>query len=177
MFAQLITGALFATSVSSTHLLFGPTSLADIQANAQVTATGTMGVTNPTAAVMGTPINQTSDARLLSLNSVNDFCIFSPQLPNSVVGDTEEEQVAWCLQPRNNARVIPDGTIHSAALVKTPLYWQIHGYGDFTRLNIAANDQGGELDPHGAKGTGNPIGGNVTCNATGTDVSYEEWMK
>ncbi|BEI87420.1 uncharacterized protein CcaverHIS019_0101380 [Cutaneotrichosporon cavernicola] len=159
MFAQLLTGALFATVT-----------------NAQVTATGTMGVTNPSAAVMGTPINQTSEARLLSLNSINDFCIFGPLLPNSVVGDTEEEQVAWCVQPRNNARVIPDGTIHSAHLVKTPRYWQIQGYGDFTRMNIAAGDNGGELDPHGAKGTGNPIGGNVTSNATGTDVSYEEWM-
>ncbi|GMK54432.1 hypothetical protein CspeluHIS016_0110180 [Cutaneotrichosporon spelunceum] len=159
MFAQLLTGVLFADS-----------------AIAQVTATGTMGVTNPSAAVMGTPVNQTSEARLLTLNSINDFCIFGPLSPNSVVGDTEEEQVAWCVQPRNNARVIPDGTIHSAHLVKTPRYWQIHGYGDFTRMNIADKDQGGELDPHGAKGTGNPIGGNVTCNATGTDVSYEEWM-
>ena len=38
-------------------------------------------------------------------------------------------------------------------------------------------DEGGELDPHGATGDGNPIGGNITCNATGQDVSYQEWMK
>jgi hypothetical protein len=31
-------------------------------------------------------------------------------------------------------------------------------------------------DPHGATGDGNPVGGNVTSNITGADVSYEEWM-
>jgi hypothetical protein len=61
-------------------------------------------------------------------------------------------------------------------MVKTPLYWQIQGWGDLTKLNIADGDFGGELDPHGATGKGNPIGGNVTTNATGTDVHYEEWM-
>lgn len=35
---------------------------------------------------------------------------------------------------------------------------------------------GGELDPHGAENLGNPIGGNVTSNVTGSDVFYEEWM-
>mgnify|MGYP006950206232 CR=1 FL=1 len=35
---------------------------------------------------------------------------------------------------------------------------------------------GGELDPHGATGDGNPVGGNVTSNVSGTDVHYEEWM-
>jgi hypothetical protein len=35
---------------------------------------------------------------------------------------------------------------------------------------------GGELDPHGATGDGNPVGGNVTSNISGTDVHYEEWM-
>jgi hypothetical protein len=33
-----------------------------------------------------------------------------------------------------------------------------------------------ELDPHGATGAGNPIGGNVTSNVTGSDQSYAEWM-
>jgi len=125
---------------------------------------------------MGTAINQTSMARLASLNSINDWCVFAPPEPNSVIGDTEEFEVAWCMQPRNNARVIPDGTITAAHFVKTPLYWQIQGFGDLTKLNIQAGDQGGELDPHGATGNGNPVGGNVTTNATGQDVSYEEWM-
>lgn len=50
-------------------------------------------------------------------------------------------------------------------------------WGDFTKLNIADQDMGGELDPHGATGNGNPVGGNVTSNISGTDVHYEEWMK
>lgn len=44
-------------------------------------------------------------------------------------------------------------------------------------MNIPAGDTGGELDPHGEKNLGNPIGGNVTTDvATGSDVFYEEWM-
>ncbi|TXT03878.1 hypothetical protein VHUM_04301 [Vanrija humicola] len=135
-----------------------------------------MGVTNPTAAIMGTPVNQSSYSRLISLNSINDFCIFAPPTPGSTIGNTETEQVAWCIQPRNNARVIPDGTFQAVHFVKTPLYYQVQGWADLTRMNIAAGDEGGELDPHGATGDGNPVGGNVTCNATGHDVSYEEWM-
>lgn len=144
--------------------------------NAQVTATGTMGPTNPSEPTLGTAINQTSYARLLSLNAIDDFCLFAPPEPDSVIGDTEAEEVAWCVQPRNNARVIPDGVLTAVHFVKTPLYWQIQGFGDFTHLNIQDGDEGGELDPHGATGLGNPVGGNVTTNATGSDVSYEEWM-
>ncbi|WWD20628.1 hypothetical protein CI109_105104 [Kwoniella shandongensis] len=145
-------------------------------AQAQVTATGTMGETNPPQPTMGTAINQTSYSRLLSLNAIDDFCLFGPPTYGDTIGDTEGEQVAWCVQPRNNARVIPDGTFTAVHFVKTPLYWQIQGLGDLTKLNILANDEGGELDPHGATGLGNPVGGNVTTNATGQDVNYEEWM-
>lgn len=60
----------YVLSVTQSRSLFA---LAHCKANAQVTAAGPMGVTNPTAAVMGTPINQTSNARLLSLNSANDL--------------------------------------------------------------------------------------------------------
>lgn len=145
-------------------------------ARAQVTATGTMGTTNPPAATLGTANNQSSMARLISLNGINDFCLFAPPEPNGSIGDTEAIEVAYCLQPRNNARLIPDGTFTAVHFVKTPLYWQIQGFGDFTKINIQANDEGGELDPHGATGDGNPVGGNVTANATGQDVSYQEWM-
>ena len=44
-------------------------------------------------------------------------------------------------------------------------------------MNVAEGDMGGELDPHGATGNGNRVGGNVTSNITGEDVHYEEWMK
>ncbi|EIW69956.1 hypothetical protein TREMEDRAFT_56758 [Tremella mesenterica DSM 1558] len=143
-----------------TALAIGAAALMAGVANAQVTATGTMGVTNPPKATLGTPINQTSYARLLSLNSLNDFCLFAPAEKDSVIGNVEAEVVAWCIQARNNARVIPDGSITGAQLQKSPLYWQVSGWGDFTKINIAPLDEGGELDPHGATGDGNPVGGN-----------------
>jgi hypothetical protein len=72
-------------------------------------------------------------------------------------------------EPRNNARVIPDGVFQAvhmvrvsigwnntstltqrlityfSSFVQTPLYVQIQGWGDFTKLNIANGDYGGEL--------------------------------
>jgi hypothetical protein len=62
--------------------------------------------------------------------------------------------------------------------VKTPLYVQVMALGDFTKINMAPGDLGGELDPHGATNMGNPVGGNVTSNVADgtTDVFYEEWM-
>jgi hypothetical protein len=86
-------------------------------------------------------------------------------------------EVAWCTKPRNNARVIPDGTITGVSFIKTDAYVQIMGTGDLTKLNINLNDTGGELDPHGAFGSGNPIGGNVTTNVVdGVDEPIQEWM-
>ncbi|KAL1747735.1 hypothetical protein HDZ31DRAFT_31150 [Schizophyllum fasciatum] len=141
-----------------------------------VLASGTMGPMNPPSATAGTPVNQTSGSRLVSINSIDDFCLFGPPDPNTVIGDSEAYEVAWCTQPRNNARIIPDGTITGASLLKTDMYVQIMGYGDLTKINIAPGDYGGELDPHGATGEGNPVGGNVTSNVTGSDLNYQEWM-
>ena len=36
-------------------------------------------------------------------------------------------------------------------------------------------DEGGELDPHGADGNGNPIGGLVFSSAFGTLEQIHEW--
>ena len=141
-----------------------------------VQATGPNGPTNPKEPKLDTPINQTSMSRLASLNSVDDWCTFGPPDNTQPLGNVEAEVVAWCTKPRNNARVIPDGTVTSAHFVKTPLYVQVMARGDFTKIGFQANDTGGELDPHGATGKGNPIGGNVTSNVTGKDVFYQEWM-
>ncbi|KAJ7092395.1 hypothetical protein B0H15DRAFT_947953 [Mycena belliarum] len=128
---------------------------------AGVIATGTQGVTNPPVPTMPTIINQNSMARLLSVNSIDDFCLFAPPSPNSLISDTETEEIAWCTKPRNNARVIPDGTLTGVTFLKTDFYVQIMGTGDFTKLN----------------GTGNPVGGNVTTTvADGIDEPIEEWM-
>jgi len=142
---------------------------------AGVLATGTMGPTNPPAPTLGTSINQTSMARLLSVNSIDDFCLFAPPTLQDIA-DSETIEVAWCTKPRNNARLIPDGTLTGVSFLKTDFYVQIMGYGDLTKINIPAGDFGGELDPHGAYGTGNPIGGNVTSNITGADEHFAEWM-
>ncbi|KAJ6632175.1 hypothetical protein B0H10DRAFT_2206576 [Mycena sp. CBHHK59/15] len=162
-------------------LLLASSAIASVRAASSsfpegVIATGTQGVTNPPVPTMGTNINQTSMARLLSVNSIEDFCLFAPPyLAN--ISDTETLEVAWCTKPRNNARVIPDGTITGITFLKTEFYVQIMGTGDLTKLNIAAGDQGGELDPHGAYGSGNPVGGNVTTNIVdGVDEPIQEWM-
>ncbi|KAJ7092396.1 hypothetical protein B0H15DRAFT_173108 [Mycena belliarum] len=163
-------------------LLLGASAVASVHAAsssfpAGVIATGTQGVTNPPVPTMPTTINQTSMARLLSLNSIDDFCLFAPPTGPSVIGNTETEEVAWCTKPRNGARVIPDGTITGVTFLKTDFYVQIMGTGDFTKLNIQSGDQGGELDPHGATGAGNPVGGNVTTNIVdGLDEPIAEWM-
>jgi hypothetical protein len=57
-----------------------------------VIATGTQGVTNPPVPTLPTTIDQTSMARLLSINSIDDFCIFAPpylaKIPDTEVRDT-----------------------------------------------------------------------------------------
>ena len=141
-----------------------------------VVADGSRGPTNPDKPMMDTPVNQTSDARLASINSADDWCTFGPLDLDLPVSDQEERTVAWCTKPRNNARVIPDGTLTAVHFVKTPLYVQVMALGDFTKIGIKANDSGGELDPHGQYGGGNPKGGDVTSNVTGKDVFYKEWM-
>ncbi|KAF7316545.1 hypothetical protein MIND_00173800 [Mycena indigotica] len=141
-----------------------------------VLATGTQGVTNPPVPTLPTTIDQTSMARLLSINSIDDFCIFAPPSFDTIP-NTETVEVAWCTQPRNNARVIPDGTLSGVSFLHTPFYIQVFGFGNLTNLNIAPNDAGGELDPHGAFGTGNPVGGNVsTTIIDGFDRPLAEWM-
>ncbi|WVR08809.1 hypothetical protein IAU60_005867 [Kwoniella sp. DSM 27419] len=149
----------------------------------QVTATFPNGATNPDQPEflpIGSYVNQTSLSRLLTLNGVDDFCLYGPPDVNggaaNEIGNIEPIVVSYCTKPRNNARLIPDGVITAAHFIKTPLYVQIYGFWDATKIGIPQGDAGGELDPHGAENLGNPIGGNVTSNVGGSDVFYEEWM-
>lgn len=57
--------------------------------------------------------------------------------------------VAWCTKAGHGTRVMPAGTLLGAQLLKAPDYVQITGLIDQTKINIAAGDYGGELDPHG----------------------------
>jgi len=125
----------------------------------------------------GTGSNQTSQCQNAYINSLNDWCIFAPPDagPGSDIGNTERIEVAYCLQPGYGTRLIPSGTITGAHFVQTPDFVQITGIGDLTKINVPAGDAGGELDPHGADGNGNPIGGLVFSTAFGQLMQLHEW--
>lgn len=79
------------------------------------------------------------------------------------------------IQDGYGTRLIPDGTIQGAHFVQTPDYVQVTGIGDLTKINVPKGDAGGELDPHGADGNGNPIGGLVFSSAFGQLAQLHEW--
>ena len=83
--------------------------------------------------------------------------------------------IAYCSKDGHGARVMPQGTLTGVHFVKTPQYVQVTGQGDFTKINIANGDEGGELDNHGADGNGNPIGGLVYGNVFGPGQQFHEW--
>ncbi|KAJ7049628.1 hypothetical protein C8F01DRAFT_1181897 [Mycena amicta] len=166
MLLSLVLGAAAFTTVHAASSSFPP----------GVIATGTQGPTNPPVPTAPSAVNQSSMARLLSINSIDDFCIFAPPTVSDI-GDSETVEVAYCTKPRNDARIIPDGTLTGVSFLRNSFYVQVLGFGDFTKLNVLAGDEGGELDPHGQFGSGNPIGGNVTTNVVdGLDEPIAEWM-
>lgn len=79
-----------------------------------------------------------------------DFCLWAPPSPNSTIGDTEQEEVAWCTKPGHGTRLIPNGALQGVQYLVTSEYIQIAGFIDQTQVNMNADDYGGELDPHGA---------------------------
>ena len=79
-----------------------------------------------------------------------DFCLWAPPNPNSAIGNTEHEEVAWCSKPGKGTRLIPEGTFQGLQYMRTSDYIQVVGFIDGTKINIAEGDYGGELDPHGA---------------------------
>ena len=110
---------------------------------------------------------------LNTVNSIDDFCFFAPQKPGaqSAIGNTEREEVSWCVQAGYGTRVIPPGTITGAHFVQTPDYVQVTGVGDLTKVNIPQGDTGGELDPHGADGNGRLF---VSCHVR-LDILTNSW--
>ncbi|PAV16321.1 macrofage activating glyco [Pyrrhoderma noxium] len=113
------------------------------------------------------------------INYLDDFCLWGPPDPNSLIGDTEGESVAWCTKPGRGTRVIPPGALQGVQYMRTPDYVQVVGYIDQSLINIAPEDYGGEMDPHGADLRGNPLGGIVFSNAWSGDnntyVQAVEW--
>ncbi|CAE7147072.1 unnamed protein product [Rhizoctonia solani] len=124
----------------------------------------------------------TSRCQTAMINSIDDFCLWGPPEPNSSIGNTEGEAVAWCTKPGRGTRVIPAGSITGVQFMKTKSYVQVTGHIKQVNINIAANDNGGEMDPHGADRRGNPLGGLLFTNAfpsnggnNGTYQQVIEW--
>jgi len=157
-----------------------------VAVNAQYTATYDPNNLPPTTEdgqtgtnACGTGNNQTSLCQNLYVNSAEDFCLWGPPEPNSGVGAVEEIVVAYCTKPGRGTRLFPAGTLTGVHFIETPDYIQVTGSGQLTNINIIAGDTGGELDPHGADGFGNPHGGlvfsNVWTGGSGLGEQVHEW--
>jgi len=75
------------------------------------------------------------------------------------VGDYEADMVAYCTMPGRGTRLIPEGALQGVQWITTPDYIEVTGFIDQTKIDMNAQDTGGELDPHGADLRGNPLGG------------------
>ncbi|WAR56022.1 hypothetical protein PtB15_6B766 [Puccinia triticina] len=76
--------------------------------------------------------------------ATKDFCIFAPPRP-LVVGDAKRISVSYCSKDGYGTRLIPPGTFKNLHFVRTPHYVQITALGNFTKVNVPAGDEGGEL--------------------------------
>ncbi|KAI0337212.1 hypothetical protein BDW22DRAFT_1433510 [Trametopsis cervina] len=125
----------------------------------------------------GSGSSQDSSCQNAYINSVDDFCLFAPPKSghDSSIGNTERIEVSWCTKSGYGTRLIPEGAITGAHFVQTPDYVQVTGVGDLTLLNIPKGDSGGELDPHGADGNGNPVGSLVFSSVFGETQQIHEW--
>ncbi|KAH8092633.1 hypothetical protein BXZ70DRAFT_950740 [Cristinia sonorae] len=112
-----------------------------------------------------TTAGQSSLCQTMIFNNISDFCLWSSPDPNQPIGNTEAVEVAWCTDKKYGARVIPEGTIQGVQFLNAPDYIEMIAFLDQTKLNLPADDFGGELDPHGADLRGNPMGGLVFSNA------------
>ncbi|KZV67290.1 hypothetical protein PENSPDRAFT_654220 [Peniophora sp. CONT] len=109
------------------------------------------------------------------LNGLDDFCLWAPPQANSLIQDTEGEEVAWCTKKGWGTRIIVEGALQGAQLLKTKEYWMITGLIDQTKLNMQSNDTGGELDSGGQDERGNPIGGQMYSTAFNSDYQQIQW--
>ncbi|EJD45992.1 hypothetical protein AURDEDRAFT_113887 [Auricularia subglabra TFB-10046 SS5] len=122
----------------------------------------------------GTGSSNSSMCQTAWLNDVDDFCLWAPATTGTI-GNKEREVVAYCTKSGRGARTIPDGSLSGVHFVKTKDFVQITGVGKLTSMHIPAGDAGGELDPHGPDGYGNPVGGHVYGNSFGPNQQYHEW--
>lgn len=104
-----------------------------------------------------------SDCQTLEITSLSDFCLWGAPgtTGGETIGDIEAAVVAYCIQSGHGGRTITPGAVTAAQFMRTSAYIQITGLFDQTSIGLAANDTGGELDPHGDDNLGNPVGGLV----------------
>lgn len=63
-------------------------------------------------------------------------------------------------------------------MIHTSQFVQVTGKLKQTNIQIPAGDAGGEFDPHGADGKGNPIGGIIVGKGKdGKIVQFTEWTQ
>ncbi|KAF8314342.1 uncharacterized protein EI90DRAFT_2917133 [Cantharellus anzutake] len=119
-----------------------------------------------------------SDCQTALMNHIDDFCLWAPPLPNSTIGDTEAECVAWSTKPGHGTRIMPAGTLTGVQVLKAPNYILFTATLNQQNLNLQPDDGGGELDPHGADLRGNPLGSLVYSNAfpsnNGNNNSFQQ---
>jgi len=140
------------------------------------TGTGERGTQTGYNICNSTTEGPTSLCQTAIINSIDDFCLWGPPEPNSLIGNVEGESVAWCTQAGHGTRVIPKGAITGLQFMKTPDYVQVTGFIKQDLIDIAADDSGGELDPHGADQRGNPLGALLFSNAFGNGYTQAvEW--
>jgi len=108
--------------------------------------------------------NQQSMCQTAMINHIDDWCVWAPPTGPTTIGDSEGQEVAWCTKPQYGTRLIPAGAITGVQFLRAPSYVEVIAFLDQTMLNLAPDDFGGELDPHGADLRGNPLGGLVFSN-------------
>jgi hypothetical protein len=80
-----------------------------------------------------------------------DFCVFLPPSDSTdrIISNTEWNANVFCLGNTplaKGAEKLPDGFIKSAHYVKTDAYVQVTGQMDYTKANLVATDEGGQMD-------------------------------
>ncbi|KAK4702844.1 hypothetical protein P7C70_g3375, partial [Phenoliferia sp. Uapishka_3] len=127
--------------------------------------TGTWTAPTTSVVVSGTtfaPPSVTGVGKQAQIIGADNFCLYMPPDPTTEnLVDAEAIAVAYCINPYNDTRPMPDGFIRTAHFRQTPDYVQITGTFDWTKMNINPYDCGGEYDNHGAEGLGNPVGAHV----------------
>ena len=159
-----IAAAATAAAAALVSLVEGQTSSTIITGDGppapSLSRTAALGSWTPKPAIDGlAPASLDGMGRTIYINSASDFCLLMPPDPTKQnLVDAEAVAVAYCTNPVNGSRPMPDKLIKTAHFRRTPSYVQISGTYDPAVMNLGSNDCGGEYDSEGAEGIGNPAG-------------------